>query len=441
MSTRFRAPLAALVLLGALQGPAAHAQALSDTRGQPVDRIVAIVNNGVITQRQLDQRVEMIRRRLGQGAQLPPDDQLRSQVLNQMVLDDLQLQRAKEGGITVDDGEVDRTVERLAQANGMTVTQFRNRLAAEHVDWDSFREDARNELLLTRLRQREVDSRITVSDAEVASYLASQRGSGPAASEVNVQRIVFKVDPNAPADQQQAAQQRAEAALKEVQGGADFARLAKRESQAEEAAKGGEMGFQAADTLSDEYRQAVANLAPGQVAPNVVHTSQGYEVVRLAGRRAQSGANQSVTQTHASHILIRIGNGTSEPAARNKLLDIKRQVEAGGDFGAFARANSQDGSAATGGDLGWINPGQTVPEFERAMNRLPIGQVSDPIRTEYGYHLILVSGRRQTQESAQQQQEAARQTIGARKADQAFDDWLRQLRDSAYIQYKLDDDN
>lgn len=428
--------MAALLICGVLQSPLAQAQALSAPRGQEVDRIVAIVNNGVITQRQLDNRVQLIKRRLGASAQLPPDDQLRAQVLHQMTLDDIQLQRAKELGITIDDAQVQRTLERLAQANGLTVDQFRTRLLAQGVDWATFTRDARDELTLNKLRQQEVDSKIVVSDAEVASYLASQRG-GPVQNEINIQHILFKAAPDAPAEQQQAAQRQAEAALAKVRDDGDFAKLAKRLSQADDAAKGGEMGFVSLDALPDDYRQAVASLAPGQTAPSVIHTAQGYEVVRLAGRREASSQTHTITQTHVSHILLRIGNGVSEQQARNKLLDIRRRVQAGGDFAAFARANSQDGSAQQGGDLGWINPGQTVPEFERAMDKLAVDQVSEPIRTEYGYHLILVTGRRQAQESATQQQEAARQAIGSRKSEQAYDDWLRQLSDSAYVEYKI----
>jgi peptidyl-prolyl cis-trans isomerase SurA len=423
----------------------AQAQALGNGNGngQTVDTIAAVVNNGVITQRELDQRTGLITRRLSQqGAPIPPADQLRAQVLNQMVLERIQLQRAKEDGIVVDDATVQRTLERLAQSNNMTLDVYRSRIEAQGVPWSVFTSDARTELTLSRLREKEVDSKVVVSDGEVANYIASQRGPNAGqTSDLHFEHILLKAPLNASQTDIEAAQQKADALLKEATGGANFAKLAKSNSQAPDAAKGGDMGFQTQSKLPPEFVTAAATLRPGQVNPSVIRTNDGFEIVRLVERRSGQGSTSAdapkLVQTHVRHILLRVGDGMSEPAARQKLLDIKREVQAGGDFGAFARTYSQDGSSSQGGDLGWISPGETVPEFERAMNALQDNQISDPVRSEYGYHLIQVLGRREAEGSVSQQMDLARQAIGQRKAEQAYADWLRQLRDTAYIDYKL----
>ena len=431
-----------LAALASMHG--ALAQALpSGQAGQEVDRIVAVVNNDVITRRELDLRIGLITRRLQQqNAPLPPTDQLQLQVLNQMVLERIQLQKAKDDGITVDDATLQRTLERLAQANNMTLDTYRARLEAEGVPWSVFTTDARSELILSKLREKEVDSKVTVSDAEVANYIASQRGpNARVQQDLRFQHILVKVAPNAPQAEVDAARQKASELLKRALANEDFEKLAKNNSQAADARKGGDLGFQSQSALPDAMVQAASQLRPGQVDPDLLHTPDGFEIIRLVDRRASTGTGSEapkLVQTHVRHILIRVGEGQSEPAARDKLLDIRSQIEAGGDFANFARTYSQDGSASQGGDLGWISPGETVPEFERAMNSLKDGEISLPVRTEYGYHLIQVLGRRDAPGSVAQQQEIARQAIGQRKAEQAYSDWLRQLRDSSYVQYKLE---
>jgi peptidyl-prolyl cis-trans isomerase SurA len=421
----------------------AHAQALGGGSGQTVDTIAAIVNNGVITQRELDMRSDLITRRLTQQhAPIPPADQLRQQVLNQMVLERIQLQKAREDGITVDDAALQHTLERLAQANNMTLEMYRARIEAQGVPWSTFTGDAKTELMLSRLREKEVDSKIQVSDAEVANYIASQRGpTAGLTSDLHFEHILLKAPLNASQSDIEAAQQKAQALLQEATGGANFEKLAKANSQAADASKGGDMGFLAPSKLPPEFVAAASKLRPGQVNPSVIRTNDGFEIVRLVERRSGQGATSAdatkLTQTHVRHILLRVGDGMSEPQARQKLLEIKSEIASGqGDFDKFARTYSQDGSASQGGDLGWISPGETVPEFERAMNSLQDNQISDPVRSEYGYHLIQVLGRREAEGSVSQQMDLARQAIGQRKAEQAYADWLRELRDTAYIDYK-----
>jgi peptidyl-prolyl cis-trans isomerase SurA len=427
-----------------LAGPA-HAQALDGSTGQTVDTIAAVVNNGVITQRELDERIGLITRRLNQQhAPIPPADQLRQQVLNQMVLERIQLQKAREDNITVDDATVQRTLERLAQANNMTLAVYRARIEAEGVPWTTFSGDAKTELILQRLREKEVDSKVTVSDAEVANYIASQRGpSASNTSDLRFEHIFLKAPLNAPQTDIEAAQKKADDLLKQAVSGSgnDFEKLAKSNSQATDAKQGGDMGFLPASKLPPEFVTAASTLRAGQVNPSVIRTNDGFEIVKLVDRRSGgqsvTGDSTRLVQTHVRHILLRVGDGQSEPQAREKLLEIKKEIQDGsGDFDKFARTYSQDGSASQGGDLGWVSPGETVPEFERAMNNLQDGQISDPVRTEYGYHLIQVLGRREAEGSVAQQMDLARQAIGQRKAEQAYADWLRELRDTAYVDYK-----
>ncbi|AHI64649.1 peptidylprolyl isomerase [Burkholderia thailandensis] len=439
---RFAAVAAGLVASLITVAPSASAQALRAQGASLADEVVAVVNNDVITGRELDQRVGLIARRLQQQkAPVPPTDQLRAQVLNQMVLERIQVQRAKDDGIVVDNATVQATLGRLAQANGMPLDQYKARIEAQGVPWDLFVRDARTELMLSKLREKEVDSKITVSDAEVASYIASQRGPNAGAQQdLRLEHIFVKAPTNAPQTDIDAAQKKAEGLLQQaLASGTNFERLAKSQSEADDAKKGGDLGFKAPSSLPSDVVDAVSKLRPGEVNPTLIRVPDGFEIVRLVDRRASQNpaASPKIVQTHVRHILLRVGEGKSESQARQQLIDIRRQIEAGGDFEKFARTYSQDGSASQGGDLGWISPGETVPEFERAMNALQEGQVSNPVRTEYGYHLIQVLGRRDAEGSVQQQMDIARQAIGQRKAEQAYSDWLRELRDSSYVQIKL----
>lgn len=439
---RFAAVASGLVASLITVAPSASAQALRAQGASLADEVVAVVNNDVITGRELDQRVGLIARRLQQQkAPVPPTDQLRAQVLNQMVLERIQVQRAKDDGIVVDNATVQATLGRLAQANGMQLDQYKARIEAQGVPWDLFVRDARTELMLSKLREKEVDSKITVSDAEVASYIASQRGPNAGSQQdLRLEHIFVKAPANAPQADIDVAQKKAEGLLQQaLASGANFERLAKNQSEADDAKKGGDLGFKSPASLPSDVVDAVLKLRPGEVNPTLIRVPDGFEIVRLVERRASQNpaASPKIVQTHVRHILLRVGEGKSESQARQQLIDIRRQIESGGDFEKFARTYSQDGSASQGGDLGWISPGETVPEFERAMNTLQDGQVSNPVRTEYGYHLIQVLGRRDAEGSVQQQMDIARQAIGQRKAEQAYSDWLRELRDSSYVQIKL----
>jgi len=442
---------ATLLAASCLLATNAGAQALPSSGAQPavaasgpgdaVDQIVAIVNADVVTKRELDQRVGLVLNRLQQEkAPIPDATQLQSQVLDQMILERIQLQRAKDDDLSVDDAAVQRTLERLAATNNMSLPIYQSRIEAQGVPWSLFTADARNELLLDKVRQKEVDGKITVSDAEVANYLATHGGPGAnSTNDVHIQHLLISVPDNATPADLVAAQDKAQKIIKEANDGRDFGKLVKEYSQDADAAKGGDLGFRSPDSLPEGYASLISKMRPDEVASTPVRTTHGLQIIKLIERRPSAGPTgnaMKIVQTHVEHILLRVGDGAPEGQVLQKIQDIKHQIDQGGDFSSFAKSYSQDGSASQGGDLGWISPGETVPEFERAMNQLKVGQVSDPVRTEFGYHLILVVERRTVEGSTSQQQDNARQVIGSRKAAQAYSDWLRELRDNSYIQYK-----
>ncbi|WP_374621837.1 peptidylprolyl isomerase [Pandoraea sp.] len=443
-----RASLLASLCLAAGMAVAQPAQVGAKAAGvpvasaRPVDSIVAVVNDSVITRQELDTRIEEAKHQLTLAKRPIPDaDMLQRQVLEQMIVTQVQLQRAKEDGIVVKDADVEQALQRIAADNRLSVDQYKARLSQAGVPWDAFRKEVREQIIMARLRDREVDSQVQVSDSEINAFLAAQRGAAatPSTTEYRLSEILVKLPEGATPDQVSAAQKKASEALDKAKAGGDFAALAKQYSDASDAANGGDMGFRIPERIPDLYLNQIQKLQPGTVVPQVLRSNNGFHVIKLVEKRQQGGdQGMTVPQIHARHILIRVGDGVSEAQARQKLLDIKAKIEAGkGDFADFARQFSADGSAAQGGDLGWISPGETVPAFERAMSELKDGQISDPVRSEYGYHLIQVLGHRESQVSGDQERNVAMQELRGRKAEQQYRDWLQQLRDSAYVDYRL----
>lgn len=408
-----------------------------------VDRIVAVVNNEVVTARELDARAALLQAQLQRrNVQLPPREVFERQVLERMIVDRAQMQLARESGIRIDDQTIDRTIARIAEQGGMTVTQLRDRAERDGVPFSRFREDIREEIVQTRLREREVDAKVQVSEAEIDSFLAEQAAAGSGAgAEYLVSQILLRVPESATAEQIEQQRQRAEDVVRQLAGGADFARLAATYSDAPEAlTDGGSLGWRPADRLPALFLEAVARLAPGAVAP-VVRSGNGFHVLKLVERRAPQGAlaGGPVTQTRVRHILVRTSELVGETEALRRLTEIRQRLEAGNaDFGDMARQYSADGSAGRGGDLGWVYPGDTVPEFERAMDALRPGQVSEPVRTPFGYHLIQVQERRTDEASPERTRQLARQAVRERKVEEAYQDWLRQLRDRTYVEYRAE---
>lgn len=423
-------------------GPAAGA---GETRAGPrlLDRVVAVVNDEVITLNELRARLAVAEQQLQrQNIALPPRAVLARQVLERMIVDRAQLQLARETGVRVDDATVNAAIARIAEQNGMTLAQFRERLQREGVTFARFREDVREDIIMSRLRDREVDSRIQISEGEIDNFLAEQAGVAAGSVEYNVAHILLRVPENASADAIEAVRKRAEDLLAQAKGGADFAQLAASFSSAPEALAGGELGWRTAERLPTIFFDAVKDLKAGELGP-IVRSGGGFHVLKLVGKRsAIEGklATAPVQQTRVRHILLRVSENTPEADVLRRLTDLRERVVKGGqDFGQLARLHSVDPSATRGGDLGWIYPGDTVPEFERAMNELAVGAVSEPVRTPFGWHLIQVLERRTEESPLERNRVAARQALRDRKADEAYLDWLQQLRDRTYVELKLEE--
>lgn len=404
---------------------------------QLVDRIVAVVNNEVITQFELNDRIRIIVQQLRkQGTPLPPQEVLEKQMLERMITDQVQLQFARETGIRVDDLQLDKTLQRIAQENNLSLEAFRAALEKDGVSFARFRDEIRDEIILGRLREREVDNRISVSDSEVENLLGTRAAQSGGEDEFNLAHILVRVPEQASPEQVQDRRARAEKALSEL-GKADFAQVAASYSDAPDALQGGVLGWRAASRLPGLYIEAVSALKPGETSA-VLRSPNGFHILKLLDKRSKGGA-MIVQKTHARHILIKTSEIVAEADAMNRLTQIKERIDNGANFAELARLHSEDGSASKGGDLGWLSPGDTVPEFERAMNALKPGETSVPIKSPFGWHLIQVLERRAEDVSKERQNLMARQEIRARKADEAYENWLRQLRDQAFVEYRLDD--
>jgi peptidyl-prolyl cis-trans isomerase SurA len=402
-----------------------------------VDRIVAVVNNEVITKYELQSRVRDSLRELSRrGTPAPAPVELERQVLERMITERVQLQLARDTSIRVEDQELERTVGRIAEANKMSVPEFRAAFEKDGVPFDRFREDLRNEVMLQRLREREVDNRISVGESEIETYLSEQKETQEV-SELHLSHILIRVPDQANPEQLARQRARADEVVRRLGEGADFGQLAASYSDAPDGMQGGDMGWRSRDHLPDLYVQAAAELQPGGVSP-VLRSPAGFHILKVVEKRS-GDAPALVEQNHVRHILVRTNEIVSEEDARRKLLQIRERVVNGVDFAEMARQYSDDGSAARGGDLGWIYPGDTVPDFERAMNDLAPGQVSEPVRTPFGWHLIQVLDRRTADVSSDRRRLEARKALRERKSDEAFQEWLRQLRDRAYVEYRLDD--
>jgi peptidyl-prolyl cis-trans isomerase SurA len=448
------------VLLGVfLLLPAAQAQPSATNNAQPqtstaatrvkpqlADAILVVVNSEVITRREFLERLQETEARLqSQGGKPPPRAQLQHQLLERMIVEHVQLQQAKERGIRVDDATLDRAIGRIAEQNKLSLPDFRKQLELQGMTFAKFREEIRHEIMIQRLRERDVDNKVQISDAEIDNYLAAHSDTaGTAPQELDIAQILIGIPENATAAQLAERRKRAEEVVTQLNSGGDFAKLSAAYSDASNAMTGGDMGWRTQDRLPQLFIDAVANLQTGQLAP-IVKSANGFHILKLLGKRTASimqggddaAAPNAVMQTHASHILIKVNQVVSAAEARRKLLELKQRLDNhAATFEELAKLYSNDFSAAQGGDLGWIYPGDTVPEFERAMNALPVGKVSDPVETPFGYHLILVKERKMSDVSKERKRLEARQAIRARKIEEATQDWLRQLRDSAYVEYR-----
>jgi len=435
--------IAAVALHASAQAPSPPGRidtqlATTPSRVVAVDRIVAVVNDEVITQNDLNERMSLVVRQFQrQGGQLPPADTLSRQILERMVNDLLQVQLAKENGIKIDDLTLDRTIERIAQENNLPMADFRAALERDGIKYPRFREDIRNEIMLARLREREVENTIVVTDAEVETELARESLEKSGDSEFRLAHILVTVPAQASPEQIEARRRRALQALAELRKGADFAQMAATFSDAPDAMQGGNLGWRASGRLPALFLETLERLQPGEVS-DILRSPNGFHLLKLLEKRGKAAA-AGVQQTHVRHILLRAREGLSEAEARERLQRLRERITSGADFAELARLHSEDASAAKGGDLGWVAAGDTVPEFERVMNALRDKEVSQPIQTPFGWHLVQVVERRSDELSEDRRKVLARQQIRARKADEAYQDWLRQQRDRAFVENRYDE--
>ena len=418
--------------------PPAESQGFKAPAPILVDRVVAIVNREVITASELLRRQrELVLSLKRQGITPPSSDALREQVLDRMITDRAMLQLARETGIRVDDATLDRAIGRIAEQNGLSISGLRNQLEAEGIPFSRFRQDIRDEIAITRLREREVDNKLQVSESEVDTFLASQGQSIQRLEEFKVSQILVRVSDSASKEELAAAQSKLKQARDALRSGRPFAEVARQFSDAPDRDQGGSLGWRTRERLPELFVSALSTLKPGQLSADL-RSANGLHIVLLEDQRSTL-RSQEVAVHRARHILVRVDAQTSEDAALRRVQDLRRRIEMGADFGRLARDFSQDpGSAPRGGELDWAYPGDLVPEFERALAQLAPGQLSDPVRTMFGVHLIQLIERKREPLTEQRLRTAARIALRDQKLEQAVADWAREVRANAYVEIKRD---
>ncbi|MDB5885140.1 MAG: PpiC-type peptidyl-prolyl cis-trans isomerase, partial [Polaromonas sp.] len=423
--------------------PAASAAPRAGAQRQ-ADFIVAVVNSEPITNHEVRTKLLRTEQMLQQqGTALPPRSELLPQVMERMISDKAQLQAAQSSGLKIDDNAIETAIQTVARQNQVTVDELRRRLTADGIDYAQFRSDIRDELLISRLRQREVDSRIDVSESEIDAYLREQQSPEAAAmaaspAALNLAEILVAVPENATPDQVAALQARAQQVLERARAaGADFASLATEVSASASRTNGGQMGLRSADRYPPLFVEATQNLRAGDLA-GPVRSGAGFHILKVIEKRQGGGLPDAVvTQTRARHILLRLTPQLTEAAAIEKLAAFKKRIVAGqADFAALARENSQDGSAKEGGDLGWAPAGAFVPEFEKAMNALAPNQIADPLVTRFGVHLVQLLERREVPVSPRDQREMVRGLLREKKQGEALVRWAEDIRGRAYVEFR-----
>lgn len=471
---RFNQALAATLLAGtALLSQFAFAQdgskTAADSKIRNIDGVAAVVNTGYVTRKEIDDRIAALQK---QGAKLPDAATLRKTVLERLILEKIQIQNAEQEGLAVSNKELDKIIGDIANKNKLTIAELKIKIAASGSTYARYREMLREEVTISRYREREVEGKVKISDAEIDNFITDRNravaGGGAARStpaakgepeEIDVAQIFIPADASAGAGAQAEAKKKAEALLREARGDVDFLQLGAMAAKDNPKIKFQELGYRTPERLPQLFYEAVRNTGGGQVANAVVKSPAGYHVLKVLDRRAlvagapevQPAAPQEsassipqnimVTQTLSRHILLRNRAGLTDQDAERRLAGYRDQVRAKtADFGELAKKYSEDGSAPNGGNLGWMGPGDLVPEFDQAMNRLQIGEVSNPVKTEFGWHLIQVLERREAQLTVEKQRQFARAAIRERKFEQAYQDWLRELRDTATVKIINADD-
>jgi peptidyl-prolyl cis-trans isomerase SurA len=430
--------LAGCAFFALMFGTTSLAQGRAGGRVVLLDRIVAIVNDQVITRRDLDDRMKTVLAQLRQqGTPLPPTEVLEQQVLERMIQARTQLQLARDTGLRIDDATLDSAIGRIAANNKVSVDELRNLIEKDGLSFPKYREEIRDEIVLVRLREREVESRLQISDSEIENFLGTLQQQESRSEEFNLSHILIRVPEQASPEQLQERRARADRALAQIKTGTDFRQIAATVSDAPDAVQGGLMGWREFVQLPTLFADAVKSLKAGEVSA-ILRSAAGFHIIRVNDRRGRA-ESAMVTQTHARHILIKTSELVSENDAKDRILKLQERLDNKADFAEVARLQSEDASAARGGDLGWLSPGDTVTEFEKAMDALQPGQISGPVRSPFGWHIIQVIERRSQDMSQQQQRLRARQALREQKAEEAYLEWARQLRDSAFVDIRLED--
>ena len=411
--------------------------ALPATASTQIDRIVVVVNDEIITQSELNVRLDEISKRIAsQKIQAPPENVLKKQLLERLILERLQLQAAKLTGLEASNDKVDTALQNIAAKNRMTLPELYKTMAQDGLSETAFREQIRQQIIIQQLVEREISNRISVSDSEMQNFRASNENRD-GGTEYNISHILISVPESATPEILQQTRQRAEALLQTLRDGAAFDQAAIANSQGQNALEGGNLGWKKTGQLPALFASALQTMQVGEVS-DLLRSPSGFHLLKLTDKRGGK-KTQAITQTHARHILLRTNEIVSADDARRRLEKLRQRMENGDDFAALAKSHSEDpGSTGNDGDLGWVSPGQTVPEFERAMDTLKLNEISAPVRTSYGFHLIQVLERRQQDVTQERDQADARQQIHARKTDERYEQWVRQLRDEAYIDYRVD---
>lgn len=434
-----RPPLAARTLLASavlaclLGAAGAAAQGRDALRNG--DYIAVVVNQELVTAGEVDRRIERAQAEAARGAPLPPEGELRKLALDALIDERVMITMARESGMRVDEAEIDRAVQSIAAQNQISIATLRERLRVEGMDYGRFRSNLRDQIMIERLREREVYGRIKVSDEEVDAYLEEQRARANVDAETSMAQILVTVPEGADPAAVAARRAVAELALARVRGGEDFGQVAREVSEDGNRQNGGVIGLRPASRFPDVFIEATRALKPGEVAGELLRSGAGFHVLKLLERKET--AIGRITQTRARHVLLRLSPQLSAEVAARRLAEFRRQIETGqASFENIARQHSEDGSAAAGGDLGWASPGMMVPEFEEAMNALPLNGLSPPVVSRFGVHLIQVLERREQQLEPKQLREQARNVLREQRFEQAYLDWTKEMRSRAYVEYR-----
>ena len=408
---------------------------LASAKAERIDSIAAVVNDNVITALELERQIKNIKNQLrAQNAQLPPAEVLRKQVLEREILKQIQLQLAQMTGIRVDDNELNSTLNRIASQNNVGLREFRNLLESEGFAFAEFRENIRHDMIMARLRQREVNNRITISDQEIQNFLATQTTQGNIDDEFDISHILVSAPEAASAEEIEETQKRAEKILAKLTNGEDFQQVAIGNSDGQNALEGGKLGWRKAGQLPTLFSTIVTHMKVGEHS-ELIRSSSGFHIIKLNEKR--SGEKHIIIQTLARHILLQPNELNTEMDVITRLRQLRERILVGDDFAEIAKSHSEDRTSATlGGDLGWVGPGQMVPQFESAMNSLKVTEVSEPFQSQFGWHIVQVQDRREVDNSEQFSKNKAREFIRQRKTDEIAETWLRQLREEAFVEIK-----